>query len=189
MECSLAQPDPGRWLSLYKKIGNVTQRARQVRLARGAAPRHFPLRLSRKWRSALRINSQVIPLLCALPLYHPFLGEVDRFPSSYTLFSSFHLDRRNLNTMADLHHRDPHHRQSSSSPDTLERGYPDDVGKGGYGEKTGVIAAGHANAVEYEAGHRLHRGLKARHITMIAIGGAIGMLACSRTSRAISVNI
>lgn len=28
--------------------------------------------------------------------------------------------------------------------------------------------------VEVEDGHDLHRGLKARHITMIAIGGAIG---------------
>lgn len=30
------------------------------------------------------------------------------------------------------------------------------------------------HGIEYEEGHALHRGLKARHITMIAIGGAIG---------------
>lgn len=30
--------------------------------------------------------------------------------------------------------------------------------------------------VEIQEGTRLHRGLKARHITMIAIGGAIGEL-------------
>lgn len=76
--------------------------------------------------------------------------------------------------MADLHHRDPHHRHSSSSPDTLERGHPDDYQKDHYNEKSTVIAPGQAHAVEYEEGHRLHRGLKARHITMIAIGGAIG---------------
>lgn len=29
-------------------------------------------------------------------------------------------------------------------------------------------------AAQFEDGSRLHRGLKARHITMIAIGGAIG---------------
>ena len=79
--------------------------------------------------------------------------------------------------MADLHHRDPHHRQSSSSPDTLERGHPDEYGNGGYHEKSGVLVPGQAHAVEYEPGHRLHRGLKARHITMIAIGGAIGTFA------------
>ena len=91
--------------------------------------------------------------------------------------------------MADLHHRDPHLRQSSSSPDTFERGYPEDVAKGGYSEKTGVMAPGQAHAVEYEAGHRLHRGLKARHITMIAIGGAIGILRYSHTQAAFPVNI
>jgi yeast amino acid transporter len=30
------------------------------------------------------------------------------------------------------------------------------------------------HGIEYKDGTRLHRGLKARHITMIAIGGAIG---------------
>lgn len=30
------------------------------------------------------------------------------------------------------------------------------------------------HGIEYEEGRALHRGLKARHITMIAIGGAIG---------------
>lgn len=79
--------------------------------------------------------------------------------------------------MADLHHRDPHHRQSSSSPDTLERGQLGDYSKGQYNEKSHVVAPGQAHAVEYEEGHRLHRGLKARHITMIAIGGAIGTFA------------
>lgn len=78
--------------------------------------------------------------------------------------------------MADLHHRDPHHRHSSSSPETLERGHPDSFEKDGYNEKSTVIVPGQAHAVEYEPGNRLHRGLKARHITMIAIGGAIGML-------------
>jgi yeast amino acid transporter len=32
----------------------------------------------------------------------------------------------------------------------------------------------HIHGIELEEGTRLHRGLKARHITMIAIGGAIG---------------
>lgn len=85
--------------------------------------------------------------------------------------------------MADLHHRDPHHRHSSSSPETLERGHPDSFDKGGYNEKSGVLVPGQAQAVEYEAGHRLQRGLKARHITMIAIGGAIGMLAILNSSK------
>jgi amino acid transporter len=85
--------------------------------------------------------------------------------------------------MADLHHRDPHHRSSSSSPETLERGHPDSFDKDGYNEKSGVFVPGEGHAVEYEPGHRLHRGLKARHITMIAIGGAIGMLAILYSSK------
>ena len=68
-----------------------------------------------------------------------------------------------------------HYRGSSSSPDTFDRADPAAYEKGNYNERgTGVVASDHHNAVEYEAGNRLHRGLKARHITMIAIGGAIG---------------
>lgn len=75
--------------------------------------------------------------------------------------------------MADLHHRDVHARRGSSSPDTLVRGTSEDPQ---YNEKSEVVAPAHAHdhVVEYEAGNRLQRGLKARHITMIAIGGAIG---------------
>lgn len=78
--------------------------------------------------------------------------------------------------MADLHQRDVHYRGSSSSPDTLGRDNSHDFPKTTqYNEKDTVIAPGQAHAVEYEAANRLHRGLKARHITMIAIGGAIGI--------------
>lgn len=40
--------------------------------------------------------------------------------------------------------------------------------------ETVPVTSGHIHGVEYQDGTRLHRGLKARHITMIAIGGAIG---------------
>ncbi|KXJ94257.1 amino acid permease [Microdochium bolleyi] len=59
------------------------------------------------------------------------------------------------------------HRTGSSSPD----------GKGhGYTEKRGDYDAEntHIRGIETSSETALHRGLKARHITMIAIGGAIG---------------
>ncbi|KAF2647946.1 histidine permease [Lophiostoma macrostomum CBS 122681] len=43
-----------------------------------------------------------------------------------------------------------------------------------YTTATDVPAVGSDGAVEYEDHGHLHRGLKSRHITMIAIGGAIG---------------
>jgi amino acid permease len=38
---------------------------------------------------------------------------------------------------------------------------------------------------DHDASIELHRGLKARHITMIAIGGAIGMLHACESIRAL----
>ena len=58
------------------------------------------------------------------------------------------------------------YRGSSDSPNH-HTGY-----EKGYGSDNVVIAGG--SDLEPEVGHHLHRGLKARQITMIAIGGAIG---------------
>ncbi|ETI24324.1 hypothetical protein G647_03693 [Cladophialophora carrionii CBS 160.54] len=62
-----------------------------------------------------------------------------------------------------------HHRYSSSSPDadTMEKHAQEQT-------LSPVESQGGVRGVEVQEGSRLHRGLKARHITMIAIGGAIG---------------
>jgi len=62
-------------------------------------------------------------------------------------------------------------RHSNSSSDGANAEY----GKTEY--EAGVTAepiVGADGVVEYNDHHHLHRGLKSRHITMIAIGGAIG---------------
>lgn len=56
---------------------------------------------------------------------------------------------------------------STSSPD----------GEKGFNEKSygaDFTTTGHVRGMAFDEDHALHRGLKARHITMIAIGGAIG---------------
>ncbi|KIW68285.1 hypothetical protein PV04_04242 [Phialophora macrospora] len=62
-----------------------------------------------------------------------------------------------------------HHRYSSSSPDadTMEKHAQEQT-------LSPVDSQRPVRGVEVQEGTRLHRGLKARHITMIAIGGAIG---------------
>jgi amino acid transporter len=57
------------------------------------------------------------------------------------------------------------YRASSESPDPH---------KGGYGKEQDNVNIASGQELEEETGHHLHRGLKARQITMIAIGGAIG---------------
>ncbi|KAH7064315.1 amino acid permease-domain-containing protein [Paraphoma chrysanthemicola] len=72
-------------------------------------------------------------------------------------------------------------RQSSSSDGASPHSDPEKHGHGDYG-KSGVIGTGETtafntdnNGVTVHEDHKhLHRGLKSRHITMIAIGGAIG---------------
>jgi amino acid transporter len=65
-----------------------------------------------------------------------------------------------------------HYRHSASTPEVYE--------KGEYNSHQHTIdptipqTTQHVHGIEYEEGTRLHRGLKARQITMIAIGGAIG---------------
>ncbi|EXJ91964.1 hypothetical protein A1O3_00514 [Capronia epimyces CBS 606.96] len=54
---------------------------------------------------------------------------------------------------------------------------PDAIEKTGYTEQPQAVSSltsGHTHGVHHEESSHLHRGLKARHITMIAIGGAIG---------------
>jgi len=66
-------------------------------------------------------------------------------------------------------------RKSSSSDGASPHGSDPEMGK--HEEKTGVIPTGEvdANGVTHHGDNQhLHRGLKSRHITMIAIGGAIG---------------
>ncbi|KAL2423846.1 Dicarboxylic amino acid permease [Exophiala dermatitidis] len=63
-------------------------------------------------------------------------------------------------------HRSPSLSASADDPEKLE--YTST------GPQTVPVTTGHIHGVEYQDGTRLHRGLKARHITMIAIGGAIG---------------
>jgi amino acid transporter len=62
--------------------------------------------------------------------------------------------------------RDILHRRSNPSPETLEKGKYDNGDPHYQSHDDGPIGL--------EDHNRLHRGLKARHITMIAIGGAIG---------------
>jgi yeast amino acid transporter len=57
-------------------------------------------------------------------------------------------------------------RHSSSSPN--------DDKAGGYGYDYGYEQTGQIRGIETDPQTSLHRGLKARHISMIAIGGAIG---------------
>jgi yeast amino acid transporter len=62
-------------------------------------------------------------------------------------------------------------KEGSSSPDVNESYEKDNyVAQQSHVTPEGVRVHG----IEYEEGRALHRGLKARHITMIAIGGAIG---------------
>jgi amino acid transporter len=63
-------------------------------------------------------------------------------------------------------------RNSNSSSD----GAVAEHGKTEYESKTGEVIPHVApdGAVDYHDNKHLHRGLKSRHITMIAIGGAIG---------------
>jgi amino acid transporter len=50
-----------------------------------------------------------------------------------------------------------------------------EYGKSEYQHATGEVPAIDSNGVAVHTDHaHLHRGLKSRHITMIAIGGAIG---------------
>jgi amino acid permease len=61
------------------------------------------------------------------------------------------------------------HERNSASPDMMEK--PD------YTTQQGTLsqmASVDAQGTQSQEGTQLHRGLKARHITMIAIGGAIG---------------
>jgi yeast amino acid transporter len=51
---------------------------------------------------------------------------------------------------------------------------PYDTEKTAYHASAGDEVTGHIRGLETSAETSLHRGLKARHITMIAIGGAIG---------------
>jgi yeast amino acid transporter len=65
-----------------------------------------------------------------------------------------------------------HYRHDASTPEVYEKGEYN-------AHKTAVDptvphTTQHVHGIEYEEGTRLHRGLKARQITMIAIGGAIG---------------
>jgi amino acid transporter len=60
------------------------------------------------------------------------------------------------------------YRGSSESPDPHQKGYGKE-----YGPNTVDISGG-PELEEDSTGQHLHRGLKARQITMIAIGGAIG---------------
>lgn len=60
-------------------------------------------------------------------------------------------------------------RHSNSSSDGANAEY----GKKEY-ETGAVPVVDHDGVVEYQDHQHLHRGLKSRHITMIAIGGAIG---------------
>jgi amino acid transporter len=59
-------------------------------------------------------------------------------------------------------------RGSSESPDPHQNGYGKEYGS------DNVHIASSQELEEDTTGHHLHRGLKARQITMIAIGGAIG---------------
>jgi len=71
---------------------------------------------------------------------------------------------RSTVTMTDLHQTTP-----SMSSDNRE--------KSDYAAQQlpiSPVTSDSIHGVEYKDGTRLHRGLKARHITMIAIGGAIG---------------
>lgn len=67
------------------------------------------------------------------------------------------------------------HRNSSSSSDGANAEY----GKTEYAANTVATSAGDVHVaadggIDYQDHKHLHRGLKSRHITMIAIGGAIG---------------
>ncbi|KAH6654795.1 amino acid permease/ SLC12A domain-containing protein [Truncatella angustata] len=62
--------------------------------------------------------------------------------------------------------------QRSSSSDKTPPGY--DAEKTTYDAGAGDDVTGHIRGLETSTDTALHRGLKARHITMIAIGGAIG---------------
>lgn len=66
--------------------------------------------------------------------------------------------------MAAINHYDG----SSESPE------PKDYRKEEYGGHDQVHIGNVADLDDDDGGHHLHRGLKARQITMIAIGGAIG---------------
>lgn len=62
-------------------------------------------------------------------------------------------------------------RNSGSSSDAANAEY----GKTEYQQQSGEVpAVAEDGAVDYQDHKHLHRGLKSRHITMIAIGGAIG---------------
>jgi amino acid transporter len=67
-------------------------------------------------------------------------------------------------------------RKSSSSDGASPHNSDPEYGvKSEYQTTTGQVPAVDSNGVAVHADHsHLHRGLKSRHITMIAIGGAIG---------------
>ena len=67
-------------------------------------------------------------------------------------------------------------RKSSSSDGASPHNSDPEYGvKSEYQSATGEVPAVDSNGVTVHADHsHLHRGLKSRHITMIAIGGAIG---------------
>lgn len=62
------------------------------------------------------------------------------------------------------------YRKEDSSPDMEEKGEYDTR----HEQVERTQPDQHVHGIEYQEGTRLHRGLKARQITMIAIGGAIG---------------
>lgn len=66
-------------------------------------------------------------------------------------------------------------KRSSGSSDGASPHTDQELGKTEYDTQTGEVPqVGSDGAVNYGDHHHLHRGLKSRHITMIAIGGAIG---------------
>jgi amino acid transporter len=65
-------------------------------------------------------------------------------------------------------------KRNSASSDGASPHADPEYGKTEYTAQDGEVALGADGAVQYTDHHHLHRGLKSRHITMIAIGGAIG---------------
>lgn len=63
-------------------------------------------------------------------------------------------------------------RRTPSSSSGEKEKYDVEKDLGGIGTTGSGELTGEGNQIDAE--HSLHRGLKARHITMIAIGGAIG---------------